>query len=162
MALVKIFPMRVRIQKLRDLLAQYDEAHFEYLIFQQTSDPRTNKEYDLSAFVVGPDGKAHYEIESKDDLFRDLSRDPHKINDKKVAFGNYYMHRHQIVAYTGPGLEEYLLLLAKEYINDPRYASYEKYKVNRAPFNDQDMQSKIVRLNDQDLNPCPPNQPNQG
>jgi len=163
MAQVRFYPMLISIEKLRALLAEFDEDHFKYLIFQQVNldSPSRRDEYDLVAFAVGSDGKANDEVKFRD-LFRDLNHSHHPIKDKKVAFGNYFLHRNTIVNYTGGGLAEFLLLMPKEYISDPRYVCYDIYIINRRPFNTQDNNPKIVLIDDAELNPCPPNQPGQG
>jgi len=168
MAQVRFYPVRIRFQTLRDLLVKYDATQFKYLVFQSENLDSTHRrdEYDLTGFVVDPNWKAALAI-GNPDIIRDLDNQPHKVNDKRVAFGNYPLTRTKIEEIkngTGGPLIDYLLLKPKEYSRDPRYISYQIVAVNTIPFNNTDNieNYKILTEGDEDLNPCPPNQPSQG
>lgn len=164
MAKVFFYPARIDAQKLRNQLIAFDETKFKYLVFQaENPDAPSNRDsYDLTGFIVGPDLIANA-IVGTPELTRDLDHSPFRVNDKRVAFGNYFLTRAKIDSYVngaGSGLIDHLALLPKEYVHDKRYVCYEIISVNMTPFTSgSQIQYYKTLSGTDDLNPCPPNQP---
>jgi hypothetical protein len=160
MAQVKFYPMRIRFQKLRDLLDLYDgdEAHnFANLVFQNENPdaPQNRDEFDLTAFVVRSNGTVQDQILDAADLSRDPNNNPHRKNAQKVAFANYSLSRARIEGYrdgAGGNLIEYLILIPADYDRDPRYI---KYIISARNANE----PLVVGFTENELNPSPPADP---
>jgi hypothetical protein len=160
MAQVRFYSMRLSFQKLRDLLTQYNSDRFANLIFQaQNPDaPRDRDEYDLIAYVVAADGSATYVLQGAEGdgaLIRDTDIDPLRKHARRIALANYPLSRARIQGYVDAGgnLVEYLLLQPQDFANDDRYVFYTITPKNS--------QGSLVgaAFDDNELNPCPPNQP---
>lgn len=159
MAQVRFYSNRLSFQKLKDLLAQHNADRFAYLTFQaQNPDaPRDRDEYDLIAYVVAADGSVTYVLQGTEGdgaLIRDKDIDPLRKRDKKIALANYPLSRIRIQRFvdTGGNLVDYLLLQPQDFANDDRYVFYTitpKYKQGLVG----------ATFDDNELNPCPPNQP---
>jgi hypothetical protein len=129
MAQVNFFPIRIRFQKLRELLAQYDETNFANLILQcENPDAQQNRdEYDLTAFVVRSNGNVQDQILDAADISRDPTLQSFRTNARKIVLGNYPLPRAIIEAYrdgSGGNLIEYLIFIPHEFSVDRRYISY--------------------------------------
>jgi hypothetical protein len=147
--------MRIRFQKLKDLLDQYDETNFANLIFQSVNpDAQGNRdEYDLNAFVIRGNRSINFEITDKEDLQRDPNFEYHRKNANKIALANYHLSRAEIVAFREEDEHnsiEYLSFIPDDYA-DSRYVSYKIIPRN--------FQGRIDMLLDAVLNPSPPADP---